>query len=95
MSFYKEIQCPECGETFSVEITDEEIAEAKKNKPKKKKDLKEFLEESKNRDWEEKLKRTKEKEQKRKQEIEQRFRTAKEKPEDLEGDEYHNPFEWE
>lgn len=100
MPIHKDVTCPHCGEPVPVEITDEEIAEARKQEKEKqkqkKKDLQEFLEQTRNRDWEEKLKRTKEKEEKRKKEIEERFKSAQEHPEELEGgDEYRNPFEWE
>jgi hypothetical protein len=89
-----EVKCPMCKGSLWIEqstgrVVDHKTAEQQKVS------LDLFLQEQKSKSskWDDKIVKAKDDVAKRKAEIEERFKSAKEKPEDL-PDDYESPFKW-
>jgi hypothetical protein len=89
-----EIKCPLCKGTIWVDQSTGKVVDHKSG-DKQKADFDEFLKSRKNSSpaWDDKFKKAQEEKARRKAEIEQKFKTAKEHPDELEGD-VDSPFKW-
>lgn len=89
-----EIKCPLCKGVLWVDQSTGKVVDHK-SADKQKTDFNEFLKAQKNPNpgWEDKFKKIQEDKARRKAEIEQKFKMAKENPDELEGD-VDSPFKW-
>jgi len=90
-----EIKCPMCKGTIWIDPSSGRLIDHK-SADHKKLDLQDFMKSEKNKssELEGKLIKAKEEHEKRKLQLEEDFKHAKEHPEDLEGEEYQSPFQW-
>jgi hypothetical protein len=89
-----EVKCPLCKGTLWIEIATGKVVDHK-SADHQKQDFDTFLKTRQKPDdfWDEKLKKAKDDTAKRKAEMEERFKQAKEHPEELQGD-VESPFKW-
>ena len=90
-----EITCPMCKGTIWIDPSTGRLIDHK-SADHKKIDLQDFLKSQKNRgtELENKFKKAKEESEKRKEQMEKDFKHAKEHPEEIKGEEYQSPFQW-
>jgi hypothetical protein len=89
-----EIKCPLCKGTLWVDQSSGKVVDHK-SADHQKTDFNDFVKQQKEKSsqWEGKIKKAAEDTAKRKAEIEEKFKVAKEKPEEIQGD-YESPFKW-
>jgi uncharacterized protein YbaR (Trm112 family) len=89
-----EVKCPLCKGTLWVDQSTGKVVDHK-SADHQKTDFDDFMKKQKEKSsqWEGKIKKAAEENAKRKAEIEEKFKVAKEKPEEIQGD-YESPFKW-
>jgi hypothetical protein len=89
-----EVKCPLCKGTLWIDQSTGKVVDHKSG-DKQKGDFDDFMKKQKEKSsvWEDKFKKAANETAKRKAEIEEKFKVAKEKPEEIEGD-YESPFKW-
>ena len=89
-----EVKCPLCKGTLWIDPATGKVVDHK-SADKQKADFDGFLKAQKNRNpqWDDKFKKIQEEKAKRKAEIEEKFKQAKEHPDDLQGN-VESPFQW-
>lgn len=89
-----EIACPMCKGSIWIDQSTGKVVDHK-SADQKKVDFGEFMksQEERGSKWDQKMEAAKDDEQKRRAEMEERFRKARENPDEIEG-EYESPFKW-